>query len=90
MTDGEAWKCLASLPFHETPLTRAIEAELKIDLPTYVTQAYYVAGLTQEQIANELGVGVTTINLWMRQLKLPTFMHQRREAFERTRSLLEQ
>ena len=75
-------------PFSRTALVLAIEEELKIDLEVFIRDAYFVQGLPECAIAEALSVSESSVHLWRRQLRLPSFRSNRREAFELTRQLV--
>jgi FixJ family two-component response regulator len=77
----------AALPFHSTPLIRRIEERLRIDLDVYIEQAYFVQGLSQREIGDDLGVAETTVHCWRVQLGLPSWRN-RQAAIALTRKLL--
>ncbi len=67
--------------FKRTLLVRLIEDDLRVDVPVYIRTAYYKLGLTDRDIAEELGVATSTAQTWRTQLGLPSFQRHRREAF---------
>lgn len=49
-----------------------IEARRGIDLEAYLRQRYECEGWTQEQIADDLQIGVATVSRWMSRLGIET------------------
>jgi hypothetical protein len=69
--------------FRRTALVEAVEEALRVDVPNYIVEAYFGQGLTDAEIADEMGVAPSTARAWRVRLALPSF-RDRRAAIQRT------